>query len=238
MNNKFKILVVEDDSNICNIVKTILETNGYQVIDANNASNGKTVFLSHRPDLMILDLGLPDIDGIDFIKNIREQSDTPIIVLSARTNEADKVMALDMGANDYVTKPFGTDELLARVRATLRDNRRNANGEKISKTKFTTRDMVIDYEYRRITIGNNDIKLTQIEYNIVELLSINAGRVLTYSEIIKKIWGYVDSGSIKKLQVNMANIRKKLGETPGENKYISNELGVGYRMNMIKEEVN
>ncbi|MBR6697433.1 MAG: response regulator transcription factor [Lachnospiraceae bacterium] len=238
MNNKFKILVVEDDSNICNIVKTILETNGYQVIDANNASNGKTVFLSHRPDLMILDLGLPDIDGIDFIKNIREQSDTPIIVLSARTNEADKVMALDMGANDYVTKPFGTDELLARVRATLRDNRRNANGEKISKTKFTTRDMVIDYEYRRITIGNNDIKLTQIEYNIVELLSINVGRVLTYSEIIKKIWGYVDSGSIKKLQVNMANIRKKLGETPGENKYISNELGVGYRMNMIKEEVN
>jgi len=238
VNNKFKILVVEDDSNICNIVKTILETNGYQVIDANNASNGKTVFLSHRPDLMILDLGLPDIDGIDFIKNIREQSDTPIIVLSARTNEADKVMALDMGANDYVTKPFGTDELLARVRATLRDNRRNANGEKISKTKFTTRDMVIDYEYRRITIGNNDIKLTQIEYNIVELLSINAGRVLTYSEIIKKIWGYVDSGSIKKLQVNMANIRKKLGETPGENKYISNELGVGYRMNMIKEEVN
>ena len=238
MNNKFKILVVEDDSNICNIVKTILETNGYQVIDANNASNGKTVFLSHRPDLMILDLGLPDIDGIDFIKNIREQSDTPIIVLSARTNEADKVMALDMGANDYVTKPFGTDELLARVRATLRDNRRNANGEKISKTKFTTRDMVIDYGYRRITIGNNDIKLTQIEYNIVELLSINAGRVLTYSEIIKKIWGYVDSGSIKKLQVNMANIRKKLGETPGENKYISNELGVGYRMNMIKEEVN
>ena len=238
MNNKFKILVVEDDSNICNIVKTILETNGYQVIDANNASNGKTVFLSHRPDLMILDLGLPDIDGIDFIKNIREQSDTPIIVLSARTNEADKVMALDMGANDYVTKPFGTDELLARERATLRDNRRNANGEKNSKTKFTTRDMVIDYEYRRITIGNNDIKLTQIEYNIVELLSINAGRVLTYSEIIKKIWGYVDSGSIKKLQVNMANIRKKLGETPGENKYISNELGVGYRMNMIKEEVN
>ncbi len=235
MNNKFRILVVEDDTNICNFVKTILETNNYQVIDAGSGENGKTMFLSHRPDLVILDLGLPDIDGIDFIKNVRENSDTPIIVLSARTNESDKVEALDMGANDYVTKPFGTEELLARVRATLRDNRRNTDGEKISRSKFMTWDMVIDYEYRKILVGEDEVKLTQIEYNIVELLSINAGRVLTYSEIIKRIWGYSDFGSIKKLQVNMANIRKKLGEKPGENRYISNELGVGYRMNVSKD---
>ncbi len=231
MNNKFRILVIEDDANICNFVKTILETNNYQVIDANNGSSGETMFLSHRPDLVILDLGLPDIDGVEFIKSVREKSDTPIIVLSARTNEFDKVEALDLGANDYVTKPFGTEELLARVRATLRDNRRNTNGEKIGRSKFITGDMIIDYEYRRITVKDAEVKLTQIEYNIVELLSINAGRVLTYSEIIKKIWGYSDFGSVKKLQVNMANIRKKLGEKPGENQYISNELGVGYRMN-------
>ncbi len=231
MNNKFRILVVEDDTNISNFVKTILETNNYQVIDAGNGDSGITMFLSHRPDLVILDLGLPDIDGIDFIKNVREKSDTPIIVLSARTNESDKVEALDIGANDYVTKPFGTEELLARVRATLRDNRRNANGEKISKSKFQSGDMTIDYEYRRIIVKDMEVKLTQIEYNIVELLSMNAGRVLTYSEIIKRIWGYSDFGSVKKLQVNMANIRKKLGEKPGENQYISNELGVGYRMN-------
>lgn len=236
MNNKFRVLIIEDDSNICNFVRTILETNGYQVISAANGSNGSTMFLSHRPDLVILDLGLPDIDGIDLIADIRQKSDTPIIVLSARTDESDKVEALDIGANDYVTKPFGTGELLARVRATLRDNRRNANGEKISKSIFSTGDLFINYESRQIMVGESEIKLTQIEYNIVELLSMNAGRVLTYSEIIKKIWGYSDFGSIKKLQVNMANIRKKLGEKPGDNQYISNELGVGYRMNVSKEK--
>ena len=235
MNNKYRILLIEDDANICNFVKTILETNNYQVVDANNGNSGETMFLSHRPDLVILDLGLPDVDGVDLIKSIRENHNTPIIVLSARTNEIDKVEALDFGANDYVTKPFGTEELLARVRAALRNSRKNAKGEAINRTKFITGDMVIDYEYRRMTVSNMEVKLTQIEYNIVELLSINAGRVLTYSEIIKRIWGYSDFGSVKKLQVNMANIRKKLGEKPGENQYISNELGVGYRMNVSKD---
>lgn len=234
MNNKYKILIIEDEINIRNFVKTILETNGYQVLDAGNGSNGKIMCLSHHPDLVILDLGLPDIDGIEFIKSIRESVNTPIIVLSARTNETDKVMALDYGANDYVTKPFGTEELLARVRVVLR-NSRQSYGDNPQKKKFCTGDMVIDYEYRRITVAGIEIKLTQTEYNIVELLSSQAGRVLTYSEIIKKVWAYSDSGSIKKLQVNMANIRKKFGERPGENKYISNELGVGYRMNSENE---
>ncbi len=231
MSNKYKILVVEDDKNICNIVKTILDTNGYKVIIAKDGNNGKMLFLSHKPDLVILDLGLPDIDGIHIIKMIREESDTPIIVLSARTAELDKVEALDLGANDYVTKPFGTEELLARVRAAIRNNRKIVNGETVIKNKFIANDMVIDYESRIITVNNEEVKLTHIEYNIVEHLSMNAGRVLTYSDIIKKIWGYAGQGSVKKLQVNMANIRKKLGEKPGENKYISNELGVGYRMN-------
>lgn len=228
MSNKYKILIVEDDTNICNFVKTILNTNGYQAIEAKNGKNGKMLFHSYYPDLVILDLGLPDIDGIDFIKGVREEGDVPIIVLSARTGEKDKVEALDMGANDYVTKPFGTDELLARVRVALRHNRQ---GEHPGRNQFILKRMVIDYEERKVTLEEEEVKLTQTEYNIVQLLSIHAGRVLTYSEIIKKIWGYSDSGSVKKLQVNMANIRKKLGEKPGENQYIINELGVGYRMN-------
>jgi len=189
------------------------------------------MFLSHCPDLIILDLGLPDIDGIEFIKNIRQESQTPIIVLSARHKEGDKVSALDLGANDYVTKPFGMEELLARVRATLRNNLIKESGGDFRGVKFTVDNLAIDYDKRRVMIDNAEIHLTQTEYNIVEYLSIHAGRVLTYADIVKKIWGFSDSGSIKKLQVNMANIRKKLNERPGENRYITNELGVGYRMN-------
>ena len=169
------------------------------------------------------------------IKSIRETSDTPIIVLSARTNETDKVEALDTGANDYVTKPFGTDELLARVRVALRNNR-NGDNDGIGMNQFAMNGLFINYEDRSVNLNGEEIKLTQTEYNIVQLLSVYAGRVLTYTEIIKKIWGYSDNGSVKKLQVNMANIRKKLGEKPGENKYISNELGVGYRMNSPEEK--
>ena len=230
MSSKIKILLIEDEINISNLVKTILETNGYQVLIAHDGSNGKTMFCSYNPNLVILDLGLPDIDGIDFIEFARQKNDIPIIVLSARINETDKVTALDLGANDYVTKPFGTNELLARVRATIRNSRHTEGKDNVIKDKFQMANMVIDYGARVVTIDTNEIKLTQTEYNIVELLSIHAGRVLTYTEIVRKIWGFSDSGSIKKLQVNMANIRKKLGEKPGDNKYISNELGVGYRM--------
>ncbi len=230
-NNKYKILIIEDEQNICNFVKTILETNDYQVLTAKTGQDGKIMGLSHNPDLIILDLGLPDLDGCSLIEIFREKSNLPIIVLSARTGEADKVKALDLGANDYITKPFGTEELLARVRATLRNSRFTGVGERQARKTFRIKNMTIEYELRRIMIDGKEIHLTQTEYNIIELLSVHSGRVLTYSEIIKKIWGYSDSGSIKKLQVNMANIRKKFGEKPGEYLYILNELGVGYRMN-------
>lgn len=230
MSNKFKILVVEDDANICNFVKTILEANGYQVFVARNGSSGKLMYCSHCPDLVVLDLGLPDMDGVDFIRMVRAESDTPIVVLSARSSESDKVEALDVGANDYVTKPFGTGELLARVRVAIRDNRRKNSEFNSLHSVFRTGNITIEYDRRRIVKDEEEIRLTQTEYNIVELLSLHAGRILTYSEIIKKIWGYSDSGSVKKLQVNMANIRKKFGEKPGESNYICNELGVGYRM--------
>lgn len=234
MNNKYKILLIEDEANIRSLVTTMLETNGYQVIIAKTCAEAKLMFDSYLPDLVILDLGLPDGDGIQVINHIRKSFLTPIIVLSARTNENDKVISLDAGANDYVTKPFGPAELLARVRASLRNNRHSSDEGKLPGGKFEMDDLVIDYDSRRVFIGDKEIKLTQTEYNIVAFLSEHQGKMITYTTIIKAIWGErADEGSIKKLQVNMANIRKKFGVTPGEAKYIINELGVGYRMDSM-----
>ena len=201
-NNKYKILIVEDEANIRSFIKANLETSDYQVLCAETCALGIMMYASHRPDLIVLDLGLPDRDGLDLIQKVRESDTVPIIVLSARSNERDKVEALDLGANDYITKPFGTEELLARIRAVLRSHRHS----------------------------KEEIDLTQTEYNIMAFLSVHAGKVLTYAAIIQAVWGYSDYGSVKKLQVNMKNIRKKMGVTPGEKRYIINELGVGYRM--------
>ena len=228
-NNKFKVLVVEDEANICSFIETLLETNGYQALVAHSCSMGLTLFASHNPDLVILDLGLPDRDGLELIRTVRQKYMTPIVVLSVRTTEQDKIEALDLGANDYVTKPFGTGELLARVRAALRVNRYSTAGSLPTGT-FTAQDLEINYERRKVFVAGQEIKLTQTEYNIVAFLSEHAGRVMTYAAIVRAIWGDTDCGSTKKLQVNMANIRKKLGSRPGSNNYILNELGVGYRM--------
>ena len=228
--NKYKILVIEDEENIKNLVATLLETSGYKVLDAGDCREGLTMFLSHRPDLVILDLGLPDVDGLVFIEEIRKESTVPVLVLSARANESDKVEALDKGANDYITKPFGSAELLARVRSALRTTRHSAEGGRLPGGKFTHDGLMIDYDSRQVSVDGNLVKLTLTEYNILALLSEHTGKVLTYSFIIKEIWGYNDFGSIKKLQVNMANIRKKLGDKPGKKGYIINELGVGYRI--------
>ena len=228
-NNKFKVLVVEDEANICSFIETLLETNGYQALVAHTCSMGLTLFASHNPDLVILDLGLPDRDGLELIRTVRQKYMTPIVVLSARTTEQDKIEALDLGANDYVTKPFGTGELLARVRAALRVNRYSTAGSLPTGT-FTAQDLEINYERRKVFVAGQEIKLTQTEYNIVAFLSEHAGCVMTYAAIVRAIWGDTDCGSTKKLQVNMANIRKKLGSRPGSNNYILNELGVGYRM--------
>lgn len=229
-NNKYKILLVEDEDHINNLVTTLLTASGYQVISAASCRNGLMLFSSHIPDLVILDLGLPDLDGMEFLKTIRKDSLTPLIVLSARTEESDKVEALDMGANDYITKPFGSSELLARVRTALRNAGYRSEEGRLPGGKFQAGDLLIDYEARRIFIHEEEIRFTQTEYNILALLSEHAGKVMTYSAIIKAVWGYDDPNSTKKLQVNMANIRKKMGAIPGKNNYIINELGVGYRM--------
>ncbi len=229
--NRYKILLVEDEANIRNLVATMLDTAGYQAIVADTCSVAKTLFTSYIPDLVILDLGLPDMDGMNMLSFVRQNSLTPIIVLSARTNECDKIAALDMGANDYVTKPFSAGELLARVRAALRNSRFSADEGKLFGGRFVLKDLKIDYDARQVFIKEKEIHLTQTEYNIVALLSENCGKMMTYAAIIKAIWGdYAYEGSIKKLQVNMANIRKKFGDRPGEINYIANELGVGYRL--------
>lgn len=235
-NNRYKILLVEDDGNIRSIMTSMLETADYQVICADSCGMGETLYQSHQPDLVILDLGLPDRDGMHFLTRVRRSSLTPIIVLSARTEDWDKVQALDAGANDYVTKPFSSAELLARIRMMLRNFQHRSDSGKLPGGLFRLQELTIAYDARQVFMGEREIRLTQTEYNIVALLSENCGKMMTYAAIIKNIWGYPDEGSVKKLQVNMANIRKKFGVQPGERWFITNELGVGYRMNEVKEE--
>ena len=230
--NKYKILLVEDEINICNLVATILDTSGYQTIMAHTCADAKLMYNSYLPDLVILDLGLPDLDGMNLLGSVRQVALTPVIILSARSDEADKVAALDAGANDYITKPFGAGELLARVRVALRNNRFSAEEGRRPGGRFVLKELQIDYDARQVFVKDEAIKLTQTEYNILALLSENCGKMMTYAAMIKAIWGgYAQEGSIKKLQVNMANIRRKLGDKPGEQNYIVNELGVGYRLN-------
>lgn len=236
--NKYKILVVDDDFNNRNLVCSLLEANNYRALSAETCDMAIMMCASHTPDLVILELSLPDRDGRGFITSARQESSVPIIVLSSKNSENDKVEALDLGANDYITKPFGSAELLARIRCALRNSRYGNSRNNLHGKKFRLDSLSINYDSRQIFIDKREIKLTQTEYNIVALLSANCGKMLTYSTIIKAIWGYNDSGSIKKLQVNVANIRKKLGTKPDGENYITNELGVGYiiKDKRIKEE--
>ena len=222
---------MEDEVNIQTFVAALLEANEYQVILAQSYISAKIMYASYMPDLVILDLGLPDCDGTVFLRELRQKELTPVIVLSARSDEREKVRALDLGANDYITKPFGSAELLARIRSSLRMFRHSSNEGKLPGGRFTLGELSIDYDARRIWIGSDEIKLTQTEHNIVAFLSEHCGKVMPYSAIIKAVWRECpNEGSIKKLQVNMANIRKKFGAQPGEISYVVNELGVGYRM--------
>ncbi|NLU23828.1 MAG: response regulator transcription factor [Clostridiales bacterium] len=227
MNNKYKILIIEDDDNIQGFLKTLLEAQDYQTITAASGREGRMMVTSWLPDLVLLDLGLPDQDGQELLRAIRECSAVPVIVVSARDREEEKVVALDGGANDYITKPFGAEELLARVRAALRSALHRLCQ---SDSVFRAGDLSICYDIRRVYIGTEEFSLTQTEYNIVALLSQNTGKVMPYDAIIHGIWGANEIGSTKKLQVNMANIRRKMGIKPGENRYILTEMGGGYRL--------
>lgn len=232
MKTKQRILIVEDERNIASFISTILIANQYEVLIGMSASDALMKITSQCPDLILLDLGLPDADGMNIIKSVREWSHTPIIVVSARERERDKVAALDMGADDYVTKPFGTSELLARVRAALR-HAENSQGSAAGLTAtgiFECGALVIDFDKRRITVGGQEAHLTQIEFKLVALLARYPGRVLTYDYLITHIWGPHVKGDNQILRVNMANIRRKLEENPAQPKYLLTEMGVGYRM--------
>lgn len=230
MSNKYKILVVEDDSNVCNFVKTILSTNGYQTIDAKDGSNGKMLFSCHCPDLIILDLGLPDIDGIDFIKDIRSLTNVPIIVLSARTSEKDKVDALDSGADDYLTKPFSVEELLARLRVTQRRLAMIHAESNANNSIFVNGGLKIDFAAGCTYLGDTELHLTPSEYKILCLLAQNMGKVLTHTYMTQKVWGKSLENDIASLRVFMATLRKKIESEPNSPQYFQTHIGVGYRM--------
>ncbi len=230
MNHKLTVVIIEDEKNICTFIETALENHDYKTVAAHTGKEGLSYIASLCPDVVLLDLGLPDIDGMDIIRQVREFSAVPILVISARTSESEKVAALDAGADDYITKPFGTSELLARIRTALRHSQMSASSPKSSESVYRCGDLTINFDKRLVTIAGREVHLTQIEYKLVSLLALNAGRVLTYDFIINHIWGpYADSNN-QILRVNMAHIRRKMEENPADPKYISTEIGVGYRM--------
>lgn len=225
MISKTNILVIEDDKSICSYVTVSLRSSGYRVTTALTGREGLSLAASLCPDVILLDLGLPDIDGCEVLRKLRCWSQIPIIIISARVEEQEKVNALDLGADDYITKPFGTAELMARIRTSLRHSRTNTPNR-----IYRALDLEIDFEKRTIHLEGNEIHLTQIEYQLLTLLAENAGRVLTYNFLMSAIWGpYTDSNN-QILRVNMANIRRKIEENPAQPKYVFTEIGVGYRM--------
>lgn len=229
MSSKPVILIVEDENGISNFISVILLSNNYQVITCRKGGEAVSMAASYCPDLVLLDLGLPDMDGLDVLDQIRQWSDMPVIVVTARGDESEKVKALDRGADDYITKPFGSLELLARMRTAIRHKQKTDRYDPLENNKIKIGGLAIDRAKRIVTIENAVIHLTPIEYKILLLLAENAGRVLTLDAISKEIWGpYTKEENA--LRVNMANIRRKIEDNPAEPRYILTEVGVGYRM--------
>ena len=228
MNNPL-ILIVEDDAPIRNLITTTLKAHEYKYLTAQNGENAIMQASSHNPDIVLLDLGLPDIDGVEVIKKIRTWSEMPIIVISARSEDNDKIEALDAGADDYLTKPFSVEELLARIRVTTR--RLSVLHSAIqSESLFTNGNLKIDYAAGCAYIRDNELHLTPIEYKLLCLLSQNVGKVLTHTFITHKIWGAAWESNVASLRVFMATLRKKIEIEPDSPQYIQTHIGVGYRM--------
>lgn len=214
----------------------ILKRQEYRVLYADTGAQGLEIIRSQCPDIILLDLGLPDMNGFEIIREVRTWTSTPIIVISARTAEQEKVSALDLGADDYITKPFGTSELLARIRASLRHSNRLRTDSPLYLRPYRHGEMKLDFSKRLLTIGSQVVHLTPIEYKIVAYLAQNSGKVITYAAILSNVWGpYADSDN-KILRVNMANIRRKIEDDPAQPRYIFTEVGVGYRMAEDEEE--
>lgn len=225
------ILVIEDDGIIAEFIQVVLERERYNVFQADSAMNGITLFQSQEIDLILLDLGLPDMDGMELLKILRKQYQTPIIVISARDNEIGKVEALDNGADDYVTKPFGTQELLARIRTAMRHSEKTVKGSQ----SFVNSQLLIDYEKHLVQKNDQEIHLTKNEFLLLKVLSENIGKVVTYKQLMRALYGPFAMGDTQVLRVNMSNIRKKIETDPVEPQYILTEIGVGYRMKDLRE---
>ena len=226
-----KVLIVEDEKSIAHFISTILSSNGYDPLLARTGTEAMTMISSHCPDLVILDLGLPDMDGIEILRSLREWSSLPVVVVSARSHERDKVEALDLGADDYLIKPFGTAELLARVRTAIRHTRTTSpTGEIARLGTYTVGELTIDYNKHQVLVRGENVHLTLSEFRIVALLGKYAGKVLSYDYIIKELWGPRAGGNNQILRVNMANIRRKIEKNPAEPEYLFTEVGVGYRL--------
>ena len=228
--NKAQILVVEDDNAVAKLMMATMESQGYQYRIAKTGAGAIMEALSYKPEVMILDLGLPDTDGIEVINKIRAWSNMPIIVVSARSEDADKVAALDAGADDYLTKPFSVDELLARLRVALRRVRYDRQRLSEESSVYENGCLRIDYAAGCVYLDGNEIHLTPIEYKLLVLLAKNTGKVLTHNYILREIWGNPTKSDVKSLRVFMATLRKKLEKTPSEPRYIQTHIGVGYRM--------
>lgn len=235
MNSNPFILVVEDDRAIRNLIATTLETHNYKYNTAHNGNEAMLMVTSKQPDIMLLDLGLPDMDGVEIIHKVRGWSNMPIIVISARNEDKDKIEALDAGADDYLTKPFSVDELLARVRATLR-RLQYINQPTQEEVTFVNGDLEIDYASGCVYLQKEELHLTPIEYKLVCLLSHNVGKVLTHNHILKEVWGNIYQSDIPSLRVFMTTLRKKIETDSNNPKYIQTHVGVGYRMLRVENE--
>ena len=227
---KPKILVVEDDPAITNLIRTTLDTQEYQYHTAKNGAEALLDAVSYNPDVIILDLGLPDMDGVEIIHKVRGWSMVPIIVVSARSEDQDKVEALDAGADDYLTKPFSIDELLARLRVALRRSRAEEGASQTQSSIYRNGGIVIDYAAGCVYMEGNEVHLTPIEYKLLCVLAKNTGKVLTHNYILKEVWGSVLASDTPSLRVFMATLRKKIEKNPSDPKYIQTHIGVGSRM--------
>ena len=227
---KDKVLVVEDEQNISNFISTVLTANGFDVLMAQTGAEAISMITSHCPDLIILDLGLPDMDGMNILKEVRSWSNLPIIVISARSEDTDKIEALDAGADDYLTKPFSVEELLARLRVTQRRLATLQAGVVNEGAVFTNGRLKVDYAAGCAFLGEEELHLTPSEYKLLCLLCKNVGKVLTHTFIAQQIWGRSWENDVASLRVYMATLRKKLERDPDSPQYIQTHIGVGYRM--------
>ncbi len=227
--NKFQILVVEDDAPVRNLITTTLKAHDYRFTTAVNGNTAVMETASHNPDIILLDLGLPDIDGVEVIERIRNWSNVPIIVISARSEDSDKIDALDAGADDYLTKPFSVEELLARLRVTQRRLALMQSGNQ-HQAVFVNCQLRIDYASGCAYLNDEEMHLTPMEYKLLCLLAQNTGKVLTHKFITQSIWGSSWENDVGSLRVFMATLRKKLEKIPGSPQYIQTHIGIGYRM--------